>query len=327
MTELSDELLVAYVDGQLARDQSKAIKRVLDNDDVAAARVEALRATQKKLEAAFEAMLADELTALTGSTAAVQSPAFPVEPLRRPAPRQRKMGIALAACVAFALLALGVWAPYLAPVGELLPLPPSATKVAAPVVTASLPPAPKGWLADVANGHTLLARESLEVSPESQSNADLAYFQITKAISPTVIIPDLSQAGLGFRRAQVLRREGDPVAQIAYLPDAGPPVALYAKANRSKDTPFIFDDVKGIATASWTQKDVSYVLAGLMPRQKMERLAATVYDQVAAAADQPPPEAPASAAVPAAGAEPADAQIAPAEAPAATAEPASPPQQ
>ena len=30
MTELNEELLVAYVDGQLAEDQSKAIERVLE---------------------------------------------------------------------------------------------------------------------------------------------------------------------------------------------------------------------------------------------------------------------------------------------------------
>jgi anti-sigma factor RsiW len=39
MTELSDELLVAYVDGQLARKQTRAIDKVLEQDDVLDARV------------------------------------------------------------------------------------------------------------------------------------------------------------------------------------------------------------------------------------------------------------------------------------------------
>ena len=64
MTELSDDLLVAYVDGQLARDQSEAIERVLDNDQVAARRVEALKDAHRQLEAAFEAMLAGQLSDL-----------------------------------------------------------------------------------------------------------------------------------------------------------------------------------------------------------------------------------------------------------------------
>ena len=43
MTELSDELLVAYVDGQLAREQTSAVEKVLKQDDVIARRVDALK--------------------------------------------------------------------------------------------------------------------------------------------------------------------------------------------------------------------------------------------------------------------------------------------
>ncbi len=60
MSELNDELLVAYADGQLADNQSRAVERVLEADQVAARRVESLRAASAQLEAAFEAMLGDE---------------------------------------------------------------------------------------------------------------------------------------------------------------------------------------------------------------------------------------------------------------------------
>ncbi len=61
MTELSDEILVAYVDGQLARDQNRAIEKVLQQDDVVARRVEALQEAHSRLEYAFESILAGEL--------------------------------------------------------------------------------------------------------------------------------------------------------------------------------------------------------------------------------------------------------------------------
>ena len=32
MTELSDELLVAYVDGQLVREQTRSVEKVLEHD-------------------------------------------------------------------------------------------------------------------------------------------------------------------------------------------------------------------------------------------------------------------------------------------------------
>lgn len=60
MTELSDELLIAYVDGQLARKQTRAVEKVLDQDDVLSARVDALKHALARLEAAFEAILAGE---------------------------------------------------------------------------------------------------------------------------------------------------------------------------------------------------------------------------------------------------------------------------
>jgi len=60
MTELGDELLVAYVDGQLERKQSRAVERVLEQDDVIARRVHALKNAHSRLEAAFEAILAGE---------------------------------------------------------------------------------------------------------------------------------------------------------------------------------------------------------------------------------------------------------------------------
>ena len=60
MTELSDELLVAYVDGQLARKQSNAVEQVLAQDDVIARRVKVLKDAHRRLEAAFEAILAGE---------------------------------------------------------------------------------------------------------------------------------------------------------------------------------------------------------------------------------------------------------------------------
>jgi anti-sigma factor RsiW len=60
MTELSDELLVAYVDGQLARKQTQAVEKVLEQDDVIAKRVAALKSAHGRLEAAFEAILTGE---------------------------------------------------------------------------------------------------------------------------------------------------------------------------------------------------------------------------------------------------------------------------
>jgi anti-sigma factor RsiW len=61
MTELSDELLVAYIDGQLVREQTRAVDKVLEQDDVIARRVDALKEAHGRLGSAFEAILAGEV--------------------------------------------------------------------------------------------------------------------------------------------------------------------------------------------------------------------------------------------------------------------------
>jgi len=101
MTELSDELLVAYVDGQLVREQTRAVERVLEQDDVVARRVDALKDAHGRLESAFEAILAGEV---------VEILATPMLPPRLKPQRENGLarigvaivgiGIALAALVA-----------------------------------------------------------------------------------------------------------------------------------------------------------------------------------------------------------------------------------
>jgi anti-sigma factor RsiW len=89
MTELSDELLVAYVDGQLVLEQTRAVDKVLERDDVTARRVDALKDAHDRLESAFEAILAGEV---------VEILATPVLPSRLKPQRENglaKIGLAI----------------------------------------------------------------------------------------------------------------------------------------------------------------------------------------------------------------------------------------
>ncbi len=138
MTELSDDLLVAYVDGQLARDQSRAVKRVLDSDEVSALRVAALKAAHERLELAFDALLSGEFVALTG----MQPPGEGEDDglLPEPAPRPRRRGQLIAATAVVAL-GLGAAGGYLA--RDALTLQPWQTEV-----TIMAPPAEPAAQAD-----------------------------------------------------------------------------------------------------------------------------------------------------------------------------------
>jgi anti-sigma factor RsiW len=99
MTELSDELLVAYVDGQLVREQTRAVDKVLEHDDVVARRVEALKDAHGRFESAFEAILAGELIEI------LAAPMLPPRPKRKRGNGLAKIGIAVVG-IGIALAAL-----------------------------------------------------------------------------------------------------------------------------------------------------------------------------------------------------------------------------
>ncbi|MDH3579490.1 MAG: hypothetical protein OEM91_02540 [Hyphomicrobiales bacterium] len=276
MTELSDELLVAYVDGQLAHDQSKAIEQVLEKDEVAARRVEAMRVANTRLEAAFEAMLANEVTALTGRlgeevgtqdlvAGAGKSSVF------------RQFGLVAIIGGAISLVLAGAVGGYaLRGAPDAAALVPQA---AVPIVTGAL--SRRAWQDDIIIAHALYGRDTLTIALESQKNLDLVRFQLSNAIGTDIFIPDLGDVGLVFKRAQILNRGDSNVAQIAYLPETGDPVALYARYDEGTDTEIAGRQMDGVSAGQWRQQKVTYLLVGRMPLPQMDLLAAKVRQQIA----------------------------------------------
>ena len=276
MTELSDELLVAYVDGQLARKQTHAVEKVLEQDDVIARRVDALKDAHGRLEAVFEAILAGE----EADIAAIPVPQGPG--LFIPRDTCIKGGLAAAGILAALVLILAGY-------GWPLAMPdraqPSVT-AADPNPVASIPPT---WQEAAARAQALLSRASLEVGLDSQGNRDLVAFQLSQAIAPNLGVPDLTPQGFRFMRAQLLRSGEEPLAQLLYLGTSGAPLALYAKkgegsaAQSSKQ----YGALKGVA---WSEAGVSYLLAGEEDEASLLKLAEGIRNngaRTAAAAAEP----------------------------------------
>ena len=261
MTELSDELLVAYVDGQLARKQTRAVEKVLDQDDVLAARVDALKHAHARLEAAFEAILA-------GEEADVSNVSVPqVEGL---VISWRSVKIALAAlgiAAALALAAVGYGWP--------LSLPDIGSLSRGGETVVQVGPAPSDWQQEAARAHALLSRQTLEVGLESQANYDLVAFQLGQILGAEPKLPNLEAQGFRFVRAQALRFGGEPLTQILYLGDEGGPLALYAKKG---DGPATLTEgrVGDIRTAAWSEDGISYLLAGEVGDAALMRIATRV---------------------------------------------------
>jgi anti-sigma factor RsiW len=282
MTELSDELLIAYVDGQLARKQASAVDKVLEQDDVIAKRVNALKDAHSRLEAAFDAILA-------GEQADAETQPVPQGPgLFIPRDTLVKTGLAAAGIVAaFFLIIAGYGWPLVMPEVDRLSL--------APVDPEHVGSVPPTWQQEAARAQALLSRDSVEVGLDGQGNRDLIAFQLARAIGPRFALPDLTPHGYRFMRAQLLQFGAEPLAQILYLGSRGAPLALYVSKGEGTQAPS-FRRYGGIGGVAWSQGGLSYLLAGDEPEAPLLKLADTIRmakpEPVAASTDRSPPPPP-----------------------------------
>jgi anti-sigma factor RsiW len=302
MTELSDELLVAYVDGQLAREQTRAVEKVLEQDDVVAARVDALKAAHGRFESAFEAILACEMSEVMAAEPMVPRPAS-----RKGGNGLVKVGLATAGTgLALAALVAGYGWPLVVP--DLMRAPAPAQQERHTLAT------PPTWQKQVARAHALLSRATVEIGLAAEGNRDLATFQIAQAVGPAVKLPDLNAQGLKFMRAQLLRYGDKPLAQMLYLGAERNPLALYAMGGAGGDSRPVFRLEGAIGTVSWQSEGIAYLLAGEDSEAALLRLAETIRNEPDApdpvlprpepqatqgpAVQPPPPNATAAAPVP-----------------------------
>ena len=278
MTELSDELLVAYVDGQLARKQTQAVEKVLEQDDVIAKRVAALEHAHSRLEAAFDAILAGEEADATARSAPHPPGLFIAWSTLA------KVSLASAGLVAaFVMMLSGFGWPLTAPEFSL-----QSSGAADADYVGSIPPS---WQEDAARAHALLSRASVEVGLESQGNRDLVAFQLAQAIGPNLAVPDLSGQGLRFMRAQLLRSGNESLAQLLYLGSSGAPLALYARKCEGAAAP-AFKRYGALGSVAWSQADIAYLLTGEGDEASLMKLANAIRVETTAQAKAAPAYSP-----------------------------------
>jgi anti-sigma factor RsiW len=282
MTELSDELLVAYVDGQLACKQTSAVEKVLGQDDVIARRVDALQDAHSRLEAAFDAILA-------GEEADAEAKPVPQGPgLFIRWDTLAKAGLAAAGLVAALILIVTGY-------GWPLVVPEFARRSLGTADREFVGSVPRTWQEEVARAQALLSRTSLEVNLDSQGNRDLTAFQLAQAIGPSLDVPDLGPQGFKFMRAQLLQFGEAPLVQVLYLGASGPPLALYAKKDEGTTAPS-FRRYGGIGGVAWSQGGISYLLAGEDGEARLLKLADVTRKNGQAASPHASPASPPPAA-------------------------------
>jgi anti-sigma factor RsiW len=232
------------------------VEKVLAHDDVIARRVKALKKAHRRLEAAFEAILAGE------EADAASHPIPPSPGLLIP------WGTVIAAAgivVAAVLFIAGFGFPLATPERN-------ASGGADFDHVGSLA---RDWREEVARAQALLGRASLEIGLDSQRNPDFIAFQLGRAIGAALAPPDLGAKGYRFARAQILRFGDEPLAQLIYLGSTGAPLALYAKKGGADAAPAA-KRYGALAGVAWSQGGVAYLLAGEGDEASLLELAETI---------------------------------------------------
>lgn len=242
----SDELLVAYLDGELDAQQHQLIADRLSVDLALAARLEALQGADLPFKAAFDSLLdqapTERLQAMLKSLPSAHAPAL-----------SRRRFLAMAAGFAVA----GVVADRL-------------------FMSWPRPEPGQGWRASVAEYMALYTPQTLEnLSTDPASHvAQLSSVgaQLGLPLSPTAV----NLPGAEFRRAQILDYDGILIGQLTYLDPLHGPLALCITASGKGAQPIATEQRRGMNVVYWASATHGFMLIGRNPFEALQRMARDV---------------------------------------------------
>ncbi len=256
----SDEVLVAYRDGELGAEESARLEARLAGDATLTARLDTLGPAPARFAEAFEPLLAaapDErlnakLAAALGEHAT--APAW----TRRPSLR-----VVAAAVVVFAV---GAAAGYLAPV---------AVRPRPPQEAATQP----NWREAVAGYQSLITSDSMAVISDDPATIGKELTAIGGKLSLDLSPAKLTLPDLDLKRVELFDYLQRPLAQIAYLSSDGP-IAFCIIANGRPDEASAFEQRDGFNIVYWNKGGRGYLVIGHAPRVRLETLAGELAERV-----------------------------------------------
>jgi anti-sigma factor RsiW len=266
-----DLMLMAYVDGELAPEESREVEEHIRASSEAAELVALLQASRLDYKQAFAAQklppvpesLTRNIEAMArahsnkSSAPGANDPSVPTlsgVPAAVPV-RSRLRAVPTwlaAACVAGAFCG-GL---FLRPGSLLSPGAPSPGNAA--MASSGLSP----WVTAAVGYQQLYTRDTLAYADENPAATSKIVDDIRRDDKLALRIPDLSSAGLTFKSVRRLNFNNKPLVQIVYLPEKGPPIALCVMKGMKSDQAVATQVVDTMHVVTWRQAELSYALIG-----------------------------------------------------------------
>jgi anti-sigma factor RsiW len=275
---LSDEKLVAYLDGELSAADEAAVAEALSQDAEARERLELLRRGGRPFGEAFDLLLhaaPDEklqamFAELLGKNGAAGVAAAPpdgggdnVVSLRpqRDAGRTPLWRMAAAAAI-LALVFTGGLA-----TGGFFDEP------------AQIVGEKPGWREAAARYVALFSRETLEGMPADTQQRRANLQRIETALGLPLPGDRIVNPELAFQGTQLLQLEGKALAQISYLYDGSRPVALCIIRTANPAAAPARETRHGLNIVHWVANGYGFMVIGDVPEGDLERIAQTFQAQ------------------------------------------------
>jgi anti-sigma factor RsiW len=274
MQKPSDELLVAYLDGELDDAQRAEVEGWVEHDGAARDRLARLSETTTLVRAAFDEILRDDvperlIDAARGVGKADAPREAAILPFRVRSPQvlasYRRWWVAVPIAASFFGLVIGGGVGYVG----LSSKPMVQASNEAPTTQA----AASGWLDNVAEYHKLFVNASSSESSYADIPANADGGDVMKKISHLTAqqasrVPNLKPWGLNFVGARAVVVESRTAAQLVYTADneavgkaIGPLTVLIASTKRPEVAP-TFEHRQDVNMLYWRRKGHAYVIVG-----------------------------------------------------------------
>lgn len=241
---ISDEMLVAYVDGELSADDVRLVEEYISAHPSEVARIADWRANDDALRGAFELSESQE--------PAVELPFVANDNSGWPALTK----FALAACL---FLAVGFGGGL---ISAQLPFWTNADykfQVAA-------------WAAEA---HTIFATDENRPGEFDQKNAQVAKSWLKNRVGTDVVFPDLSDNGLKFVGARLVGQGGAPAALMTFENTQSERVSIFIQAHEKKlpEIGYWFVHGENATTCVWLNQSVAFSVTGNMADDDLKAIA------------------------------------------------------
>lgn len=276
---VTDEDLVAYLDGKLQEKDAEWLEREVTMDRALEGRLDLLRRGNRDFAQAYELLLKDAPDKrLKQILKLVKDP--PPPPVKKPEPKPVTARPQMVhsepwggwRVLAAALALLAVFAGGLV-TSRFMELPGELHQLAKA-------PAVRGWRAAVAEYQALFVKETLaNASKDAQAQsanlrAALAYVGLELSVGKVSVAP------LEFKRAEILQFKGKPLVQMAYLLNGDTPVSFCIIKSAKSAHGVMAERREGLNIAHWRSSDFGFMVIGDVPQKDLNAIARTLLQRL-----------------------------------------------